>query len=41
MRGGITIQDLMHVYSHDDREIMYGIIESNIELSKMTGQNFM
>lgn len=34
MRGGVTMHELLHVYSHDDREAMYVIIKENIELTK-------
>lgn len=34
MRGGVTITDLMHRYSADDRDIMYTIIKDNIDLTK-------
>jgi hypothetical protein len=34
MRGGISSQDLMHVYSHEDRGIMSAIIKDNIEATK-------
>lgn len=34
MRGGVTLQELLHVYSHDDREAMYSVIKENIEATK-------
>jgi hypothetical protein len=34
MRGGVSINDLFHTYSHDDREAMYDIIKENIEMTK-------
>ena len=34
MRGGVDLQDLMHVYSYDDRAAMYDVIKENIELTK-------
>lgn len=34
MRGGVNMEDLLHVYSHDDVEAMMQIIEENIEISK-------
>jgi hypothetical protein len=34
MRGGTTIQELLHIYSHDDREAMYTVVKENIELTK-------
>lgn len=36
MRGGVTINDLLHVYSYDDRNGMYKVIEENIETTKET-----
>jgi hypothetical protein len=34
MRGGVSLQELMHVYSYDDRIAMYDVIKENIELTK-------
>lgn len=34
MRGGVTMQELLHVYSFDDREAMYAVIQSNLEATK-------
>lgn len=34
MRGGISINDLMHTYSFEDRNILYSIIKDNLELTK-------
>jgi hypothetical protein len=34
MRGGVTLQELLHVYSYDDRESLYEVIKENIELTK-------
>lgn len=36
MRGGVTIDHLLYVLSHEDRGIMYDIIKDNIELTKST-----
>ena len=36
MRGGVTINDLLHVYSHEDRDMIYNVINDNIELTKET-----
>jgi len=36
MRGGVTINDLLHVYSHEDREMIYNVINENIEMTKET-----
>jgi hypothetical protein len=37
MRGGVTINDLMLIYSHDDIEILRKIIEENIKNTTATG----
>lgn len=37
MRGGITSNDLFHVLSQEDREIMEEIVNENIEISKKNG----
>lgn len=34
MRGGVDMQDLLHVYSNDDIEMMLTIINENIELTQ-------
>jgi len=34
MRGGVTLHELLHIYSSDDREAMYAIIKENLEASK-------
>jgi len=34
MRGGVTVNDLLTVYSAEDREFMYTIINENIEATK-------
>jgi uncharacterized membrane-anchored protein YitT (DUF2179 family) len=36
MRGGVTILELLHYYSHDDREAMYTVIKENLEMTKDT-----
>lgn len=36
MRGGVSLEQLLHVYSHEDREVMYDIIKENIETTKAT-----
>lgn len=36
MRGGVTLEQLLHVYSYDDREAMYEIVKENIETTKAT-----
>ena len=34
MRGGVTLHELLHVYSFDDRAACYEVIKDNIELTK-------
>jgi hypothetical protein len=34
MRGGITMNDLLFYYSHDDREAAYTVIKENLENTK-------
>jgi hypothetical protein len=34
MRGGISSQELFHVYSYEDRKIIFDIIKDNIEATK-------
>jgi hypothetical protein len=34
MRGGVTVNDLMFIYSFEDREAMYAVINDNIEATK-------
>lgn len=34
MRGGVTINDLLHCYSYEDRALLYNIIKENLELTK-------
>ena len=36
MRGGVTVKDLLHLYSHDDLTIFSKIIGENIENTKNT-----
>jgi hypothetical protein len=36
MRGGVSLNDLMFLYSFDDREAMYDVIKDNIETTKVT-----
>jgi len=37
MRGGISVNDLLYNYSHEDREMIYNIIKENLETVKVTG----
>jgi hypothetical protein len=34
MRGGVTANDLLYLYSHEDRELMYQIIKDNLEATQ-------
>jgi hypothetical protein len=36
MRGGVTVDQLLHQYSYDDRSAMYTVIKENIDMSKET-----
>jgi hypothetical protein len=37
MRGGVTIHELLHIYSADDRDSMYTVIKENVETTKESG----
>jgi len=41
MRGGVTSQELFHIYSKEDRQIIDEIIRDNVELTKKTGMPFL
>jgi hypothetical protein len=36
MRGGVTVDDLLHIYSFEDRDMVYAVIKENIEVTKET-----
>jgi uncharacterized protein (DUF433 family) len=36
MRGGVTVNDLLQVYDHRDREMIYKVIKENLEATKET-----
>lgn len=36
MRGGVTVQELLHIYSADDRDSFYSVIKENIDMTKET-----
>jgi len=36
MRGGVSVDDLLHIYSFEDREMIYNVIKENIETTKET-----
>jgi hypothetical protein len=36
MRGGVTVDQLLHQYSYDDRDSMYTVVKENVEISKET-----
>lgn len=31
MRGGVSINDLLYTYSHEDRDAIYTVIQENIK----------
>jgi hypothetical protein len=37
MRGGVTMHELLHVYSNEDVEILTAIAQENIELTQKSG----
>jgi hypothetical protein len=37
MRGGVSSQDLFHVYSYEDRMLINEIVKENIETTKKSG----
>jgi len=37
MRGGISVNDLLYNYSYEDREMIYNVINENLETVKTTG----
>ena len=41
MRGGVTAQELLHIYSYEDRTIMSNIIKDNIETTQKTKLPFV
>ena len=36
MRGGVTMDELLHLYSFEDRDMIYNVINENIEATKET-----
>jgi hypothetical protein len=36
MRGGVTVNDLLYIYSFEDREAIYTVIKENIEATSTT-----
>lgn len=36
MRGGVTMDELLHLYSFEDRDMIYNVINENIETTKET-----
>lgn len=36
MRGGVTVNELLHIYSFEDREAIYTVIKENIEATSTT-----
>jgi hypothetical protein len=41
MRGGVTMHELMHVYTHEDIMIMSDIIKENVENTKTSGMSLV
>ncbi len=37
MRGGVSAQELFHIYSYEDRTLLSGLIKDNIETIQKTG----
>ena len=36
MRGSVTMNDLLHVYSYEDIKMITDLIDSNLEITKTT-----
>jgi hypothetical protein len=36
MRGGVNVNDLLHTYSFQDREMIYKVIKENVDATKET-----
>jgi hypothetical protein len=34
MRGGVSVNDLMYLYSAEERTIIYNIVKENLEMTK-------
>ena len=41
MRGGVTSQELFHIYSYEDRVLINDIVKDNIEATKKYGLNLI
>lgn len=41
MRGGVSMEELLHVYSAEDVELMSKIIQENVEISAKSGMNLI
>lgn len=37
MRGGVSAQELFHIYSYEDRTLLSSLIKDNIETIQKTG----
>ena len=37
MRGGVTMHELMHVYTSEDIKIITEIVQENIEITQKSG----
>ena len=36
MRGGVTVNDLLYIYSYEDRNMLSKIFEEHVEIMKQT-----
>jgi hypothetical protein len=36
MRGGVTVNDLLYIYGHEEREMITKLVKENIELTEKT-----
>lgn len=41
MRGGVAMNDLLYLYSHEDRQAIYTVINENMETTKETQLPFI
>jgi hypothetical protein len=37
MRGGVSVNDMLYLYSYEDRNAMYEIVNENVEATKASG----
>jgi hypothetical protein len=41
MRGGVSVNDLLHISSYEDRQAIYVVINENIEATKENNMPLM